>query len=172
VAPVSRQAKVWVISDTHFGHGLMAQTRGFNGDVAAHDKALIDAWVATVRPQDTVWHLGDVYFREGYKALEYLTGNKKLVLGNHDASASHEAVLRQHFTLYGAAVVGENILTHIPVHPNQFIRFRLNIHGHTHAGAVCTGPSAAPQRDTRYVPVSVEHLPDFKPIQLIEACNT
>jgi calcineurin-like phosphoesterase family protein len=168
---MSRQAKVWVISDTHFGHALMAQTRGFNGDIDAHDKALIDAWVATVRSHDTVWHLGDVYFRDGWKALEYLTGDIRVVLGNHDASKTHEAMLRRRFTLYGAACVGQNILTHIPVHPNQMQRFRLNIHGHTHAGAVCTGPSGSEQRDKRYVPASVEHLPDFKPIQLIEACN-
>jgi calcineurin-like phosphoesterase family protein len=165
---MSRQAKVWIISDTHFGHALMVQTRGFNGDIDAHDKALIDAWVATVKPQDTVWHLGDVYFRDGWKALASLTGDKRLVMGNHDASKTHEAILRCHFTLYGAAVLGQNILTHIPVHPNQLTRFRLNIHGHTHSRRVMTD---AGEPDKRYVPVSVEHLPDFKPIQLIEACN-
>jgi calcineurin-like phosphoesterase family protein len=163
-------SKVYVISDTHFGHALMAQTRGFNGDIAAHDRALVEAWNAVVRDQDTVWHLGDVYFRDGWKCLGALRGNKKLVMGNHDSASSHFAVLRHHFHLCGAVAVGQNILTHIPVHPNQLNRFRLNIHGHTHSSRVMSdcvrdGP------DRRYVPVSVEHLPDFKPIPLIEACN-
>jgi calcineurin-like phosphoesterase family protein len=165
---MSRQAKVWVISDTHFGHALMAQTRGFGGDIAAHDKALVEAWNTTVRSQDTVWHLGDVYFRRGYEALAHLAGDKRLVMGNHDAGKMHEAILRQHFTLYGAVCLGQNILTHIPVHPNQLERFRLNIHGHTHSRRVMLDSGDA---DRRYVPVSIEHLPDFKPIQLIEACN-
>ncbi|APX31880.1 hypothetical protein BH708_03120 [Brachybacterium sp. P6-10-X1] len=58
-------------SDTHFGHRLMARERGFapgaaptddvgEGQVAAHDEAIIAAWNRHVRPGDIVWHLGDL----------------------------------------------------------------------------------------------------------------
>lgn len=166
------QAKVFVVSDTHFGHALMAQTRGFEGNIEAHDVALMHAWNATVKPQDTVWHLGDVYFRDGHKWLHRLNGHKKLVAGNHDSAVSHYEVLSAHFeVITGAVVLGQNVLTHIPVHPWQLERFRLNIHGHTHANVVhCLSPLDR-LVDRRYVCVSVEQLPHFAPITLIEACN-
>jgi len=171
---MARQAKVWVISDTHFGHKLMAETRGFGGDIEAHDKALVEAWNSVVAENDTIWHLGDVYFRDGYTKLPLLRGYKRLVLGNHDGSTDKYRMLRQHFeVLYGAAVVGQNILTHVPVHPNQLRRFRLNIHGHTHAARVVdsvgVGENFSTFNDMRYVPVSVEHLKDWKPILLQQA---
>jgi calcineurin-like phosphoesterase family protein len=159
--------KTFVVSDTHFGHQLMANLRGFDC-IDAHDRALVEAWNAVVRPEDTVWHLGDVYFRDGWKALASLNGDKRLVAGNHDAGLLHYMKLLPAFTMIGGAqTLGQNILTHIPVHPNQLMRFRLNIHGHTHGGKVLRGTDP----DTRYVPVSVEQLPDFAPITLIEACN-
>lgn len=160
---MSKQNRVFVVSDTHFGHALMAQTRGFEGNIEAHDVALLHAWNATVRPEDTVWHLGDVYFREGWKYLSRLNGRKRLVAGNHDSAKSHFDVLAKHFEIVtGAVCLGQNILTHIPVHESQLRRFRLNIHGHSHANALA---------DSRYVCVSVEQLPNFAPITLIEACN-
>jgi calcineurin-like phosphoesterase family protein len=154
--------KVWIISDTHFGHALMAQTRGFYGNIEAHDHAIVEAWNSVVREGDTVWHLGDVYFREGWKCLGALKGNKKLVMGNHDAAPSHAKILSNYFALCGCVEVGQNILSHIPVHPNQLTRFRLNIHGHMHSNKV---------DDSRYVCASIEQLDGFRPIQLIEACN-
>jgi calcineurin-like phosphoesterase family protein len=157
------QQKVWVISDTHFGHKLMAETRGFNGDIDAHDQALFDAWNAAVSPVDTVWHLGDVYFREGHKWLHRLHGDKRLCLGNHDAQKAE--VLARNFKLYGMVEVRGVLLSHMPVHEAQLRRFRLNIHGHTHAHRVMDDGHLF-KEDRRYVPVSVEHLPDFKPILL------
>lgn len=147
--------KIWVISDTHFGHALMATTRGFGGDIEAHDKALFDAWNATVALHDTVWHLGDVYFREGHKWLHRLHGDKRVCLGNHDAQKAE--VLAHNFKLYGMVEVRGVLLSHMPVHEGQLRRFRLNIHGHTHAARL---------PDARYVPVSVEHLPGWRPILL------
>jgi calcineurin-like phosphoesterase family protein len=148
--------KVWVIGDTHFGHALMANTRGFGGDIDLHDRTLVEAWNATVRPDDTIWHVGDVFFRDGWRWLSSLLGNKRVCLGNHDAKKAD--VLRQcGFELFGMCEVRGVLLSHMPVHETQLRRFRLNVHGHTHTARI---------NDPRYVPVSVEHLTDWKPILL------
>lgn len=157
--------KIWIISDTHFGHSLMATTRGFDGDIDAHDNCLVDAWNSVVRPTDTVWHLGDVYFREGYKHLHRLQGDVRVCLGNHDAQKA-DTLARVGWKLYGMVECRGVLLSHMPVHTSQLRRFRLNIHGHTHANRVqfMLGGELVP--DPRYVPVSVEHLPGFKPMLL------
>ena len=51
------------------------------------DRALADSWNALVKPEDTVYHLGD--FALGHpasaiKMLQHLKGRKVLIKGNHD----------------------------------------------------------------------------------------
>jgi calcineurin-like phosphoesterase family protein len=56
------------------------------------------------------------------------------------------------------------LLSHIPVHPSQMVRWRGNIHGHLHANSL---------DDAWYTCVSVEQT-EFKPVdldQLIEEFN-
>lgn len=154
--------KRWVVSDTHFGHALMVRTRGF-ANLHDHDETLVDAWNSVVSDGDTVWHLGDVYFRGGWEVLHRLRGDKRCTLGNHDAQKA-EALARAGFKLYGMVECSGVLLSHMPVHPAQLRRFRLNVHGHTHASRVFSDVQGVPDR--RYVPVSVEHLPGWKPILL------
>lgn len=78
---------VWFTSDTHFDHRMMAQDiRGFESK-KDHDEALVQYWNETVRPNDIVWHLGDVGMgpiaRWGSN-IDQLHGEIHLVLGNHD----------------------------------------------------------------------------------------
>lgn len=110
---------------------------------------LVQKWNARVKPKDTVWHVGDVFFgADGHLVLAALNGIKKLVLGNHDHYPME--IYQKYFTkIYGAASVRGCILTHIPVHPMQLEkRYRLNIHGHMHSKKI---------DDARYVCVSAEH---------------
>lgn len=161
--------KIYVISDTHFGHKNILEyepCRRFPdgksfSTIEEHDWFLVDQWNSIVRNEDTVWHLGDVYF--GPKdsgrmqaVLGALKGYKRLVLGNHDAG--REEFLRQFFIkIYGVAQYGKCVLSHIPVHPYQLEhRYIKNIHGHMHSKKL---------DDPRYVCVSVEQT-DFKPILL------
>ncbi len=51
------------------------------------------------------------------------------------------------------------MLTHIPVHPCQFGRYELNVHGHMHSAHI---------DDQRYIPVSVEHCARMEPLPLRE----
>lgn len=161
-----KNPKVWVISDTHFGHTNIIQfekeKRPYSS-IEEHDLDLLKRWNDVVHPRDTVWHLGDVYFGDGWKVLSQLNGYKKLVLGNHDAGK--EEVLMQHFgKIYGITSFGDCILSHVPVHPYQLgegFRFKKNIHGHMHSGRMLKNSFnlADPEEsdyDERYVCVSVE----------------
>jgi len=79
-------------SDHHFHHRAilderMAVRRPF-ASIEEHDETLIANWNAAVRPEDTVWHLGDFCYRcpeERAQAIfRRLNGRKFLVRGNHD----------------------------------------------------------------------------------------
>jgi calcineurin-like phosphoesterase family protein len=153
--------RIFVISDTHFGHKKIlefeAVARPF-ATIEEHDRALVERWNTVVKPKDTVWHLGDVFFgKDGHKPLAYLNGIKKLVLGNHDHYPLE--IYQQYFTkIFGTAQYDKCILTHVPVHPCQLEkRYELNIHGHLHSKQVMRQGSWAAQPDERYVCVSVEH---------------
>lgn len=143
--------RIFVIADTHFGHKKIIDAEGKArpfSSVEEHDAELVRRWNATVKPKDTVWHLGDVLFGRGaFATLGLLNGVKKLVMGNHDRYPI--ALYLEHFTqVAGAAELRGCVLTHIPVHPAQFARYAANIHGHLHSARL---------EDTRYINVSAEH---------------
>jgi calcineurin-like phosphoesterase family protein len=81
------------VSDTHLGHAGILSPRMQNprpfASIKAHDETLIANWNAVVRPDDTVWHLGDFCYRcsEDYARSVFgrLRGRQRfLVRGNHD----------------------------------------------------------------------------------------
>lgn len=161
-------SRVFVTADTHFRHRNILRfepvARPFS-TIEEHDQAIVDRWNAVVRPRDTVWHLGDVLFgRQSFEILRGLNGIKKLVLGNHDHYPT--LLYLEHFTrVCGVAELRHCVLTHVPVHPNQFGRYRANIHGHLHSRAL---------EDPRYINVSVEHT-GMAPVlldELLESCLT
>ncbi|AWN34388.1 metallophosphoesterase [Methylobacterium radiodurans] len=80
------------VSDTHFGHAgilspRMQAPRPF-ASIEEHDEALVANWNTAVRPEDTVWHLGDFCYRcpeeRALAIFRRLNGRKLLVRGNHD----------------------------------------------------------------------------------------
>lgn len=79
---------MWFISDTHWGHSNIIRfcSRPFSSVEEMNEK-LIENWNEVVKPEDTVWHLGDFAFFSKPKienVLSRLNGNKHLILGNHD----------------------------------------------------------------------------------------
>ena len=153
--------EVFVIGDTHFGHKRIIEFERENrpfDSIEAHDQTLVERWNAVVGKKDSVIHLGDAVFGAGsFGVLARLNGVKKLVMGNHDRYPA--ARYLEHFTkIMGSAEYGDCILTHIPVHPCQFPRYRLNIHGHMHSEKI---------EDPRYVCVSAEHT-GLKPVRLLD----
>jgi calcineurin-like phosphoesterase family protein len=79
---------VFFTSDTHFGHeAIIRLTRRPFASAKEMDEAMIARWNAAVAPGDTVYHLGDVCFRNSRSLADYrrqLNGTVHLIRGNHD----------------------------------------------------------------------------------------
>jgi len=153
----------FIISDTHFGHKRLYTFLGVDGrpvrpmaNSDEGDAVMIARWNETVGPDDEIWHLGDVAWSpDALRILDRLNGVKHLILGNHD---SFEMPIYDHYfaSVQAAAVIGDLLLTHWPVHDSQLTFHRLNLHGHIHDRVI---------DDPRYVNLSVEHT-DYRPVSL------
>jgi calcineurin-like phosphoesterase family protein len=132
-------------------------------DPAEMDEFMVQAWNERVRPNDKVYHLGDVVInRKSLGIMSRLNGDKVLIRGNHDIFRDDE--YRKYFReLRAYHVMNGMILSHIPVHPDSLGRFGVNIHGHLHANRVMTEVWGKYEIDTRYHCVCVEQT-DFAPI--------
>jgi calcineurin-like phosphoesterase family protein len=159
---------VFLVSDTHFGHAGVCRFTRADGctplrpwdDPAEMDEAMITAWNDRVRPNDKVYHLGDVVInRRAMSTLARLNGDKVLIRGNHDIFRDDE--YRKYFReLRAYHVMNGMILSHIPIHEESLGRFGVNIHGHLHSNRVMKAGVV----DVRYHCVCVEQTPDFAPI--------
>ena len=134
---------VFLVSDTHFGHAGVCRFLRDDGtklrpwdNPEDMDEEMIKRWNERVRPNDKVYHLGDVVInRKALSTLARLNGDKVLIRGNHDIFRDDE--YRQYFReLRAYHVMNGMILSHIPVHEASLGRFGANIHGHLHANRV------------------------------------
>ena len=168
---------IFFTSDTHFSHANMVTTftlpdgspaRTF-ASVDEMDETMIARWNEAVRPQDHIYHLGDLTMHRQigqirYRVLDRLHGHKRLLLGNHDADKVQN-YLQWFEKIFASRVLDRILFTHIPVHPESLGRFRANVHGHTHHRTL-----PAVQKDERVVPyvnVCVEQT-NYTPISLDE----
>jgi calcineurin-like phosphoesterase family protein len=166
-------SEIWVISDTHFGHQNIIDycDRPFKTAYLMNE-AIRDNWNSTVKPNDKVYHLGDVYMGYNQKEsivhfLKSLHGKKRLILGNHDNGK--DKALQDCFQKIGMWRMFPEfglLLTHVPVHESALERherntevFHLhNVHGHIHEK-----PAPSPLHRN----VSVEQI-NYRPINLEE----
>ena len=134
---------VFLTSDTHFGHTGVCRFTNNDGskmrpwtDPDEMDEEMVKRWNETVRPNDKVYHLGDVVInRKALKIMHRLNGDKVLIRGNHDIFRDDE--YRLYFReLRAYHVMNGMILSHIPIHSESLGRFGVNIHGHLHANRV------------------------------------
>lgn len=155
-------SRVFIISDTHFGHGNILRLRPGFSTVEEMNAALIHNWNSVVTKRDTVYHLGDVAWtkKAAYECLPQLNGNKILVAGNHDVWSWVSPFFDK---ILGARHYSEFILTHIPIHPTEFYEWKLNLHGHLHTTRVLTQDSSS--NDPRYLCVSVEQI-NYTPVDI------
>lgn len=159
-------------SDTHFGHRNIIKycERPFiDSSLPEDDKGrymvwemdefLIDRWNSVVKPEDTVYHLGDFAytgdFRHALECRMALNGTIHFVVGNHD-----EHALFMHEGLYPAAiwaptrfaswdkmpeitVEGQTIvLCHYSLREwHHALRGVWHLYGHTHASLAPFGKS-------------------------------
>ena len=173
-------AATFLISDTHFGHaGVCKFTHGETDvkirpwdDPEVMNEDMVRMWNETVRPNDKVYHLGDVVInRKFLHILGRLNGDKVLIKGNHDIFklSDYTPYFRD---IRGSHILDNHILTHIPLHPDSLARWcNGNFHGHLHSNRVTlSGFNGKPTDiiDPRYFNVSVEQI-GFKPILFEEA---
>jgi calcineurin-like phosphoesterase family protein len=151
--------KIWLISDTHFGHENIIRYCGRPFASAAEmDQVMIERWNATVRPQDHVYHLGDVAMGSTHlhRVLPCLHGHKRLVLGNHDNMAPMKQYVQYFDKILAWRKFDTLILTHVPIHRESFGKATVNVHGHTHQHPAYPGG---------YINVCVEHT-EYAPVAL------
>jgi len=127
-------------SDQHFGHFNIIRlcSRPF-ATVEEMDATMLSRWNAKVREEDTVYILGDLFYRAATvePILEQLKGRKHLILGNHDGSWTDRVDLAKHFesvqTLKEVNVDGRLLtLCHYPMLSYPWARRGYMIYGHIH----------------------------------------
>lgn len=168
-------SEIFVISDTHFGHENIIKYCGRPfANAELMDEVLIENWNSVVKPQDKVYHLGDVYMghrREDINPiLSKLNGKKRLILGNHDNGK--DQVLQKHFQkieMWRMFPEFGLLLTHVQVHESALFRGETgnekdpkklkNVHGHIHNLASPTPDHhCVCVEQINYTPVNIEEL--------------
>lgn len=181
----TKTSDIWFIGDTHFGHKNILTFEKDNGhplrqfsSVEEMDMTIINNWNSVVKPQDKVYHLGDVTFKRS--AMDYfkiLNGKKRLIKGNHDMFK--DSVYAEHFQqVHGVKhmnVAGHKfVLSHVPIHKDCIDKWGVNIHGHLHANNIRIfnpEPHETIEEDlildSRYINVSCEQI-NYTPIHIEE----
>lgn len=179
----------FLISDTHFGHTNTWQKftlsdgsplRPFTS-TEEMDETMVDNWNRVVRPQDTVYHLGDVVIaRRNLETVKRLNGRKILIRGNHDIFKDKDYYEAGFEQIHGVRVfVDKFILSHIPLHPDCVgERFKRNVHGHLHGNRIMlekfvhgwSEDTIEMIPDPRYLSVCVEQI-NFTPVSFDEVEN-
>jgi calcineurin-like phosphoesterase family protein len=159
---------IWITSDTHFGHKNILSFVRENGKlmrifhgVEEMDDYIVDRWNVWVKPQDKVYHLGDVAMKKQHIATAgRLNGHKRLVRGNHDIYPTKE-YLKYFEEIYASRKIDNLFMTHIPIHPESIRYDWTNVHGHVHNNVerLHFGP--------RYLNVSTE-VTDYRPLHIDE----
>ena len=168
---------VFLTSDTHFGHLGVCVFTGEDGEKIRPwtnpeemDEEMVKRWNETVRPNDKVYHLGDVVInRKALKIMHRLNGDKVLIRGNHDIFKLND------YALYFKDIRGTHkfdkfILSHYPIHKESIPPWcKANLHGHTHYKKVMINSLPDPLyvnlcvECTNYKPVPIEELNNYLP---------
>ena len=130
---------IYYISDLHFGHKnvLRFDNRPFS-DVELMDEALIHNWNERVKEDDTVYVLGDAFWKNEENSIRImlrLNGHKHLIRGNHDRV---HGKLRSYWeSIEHYSEINDNnkpvILSHYPIlfYKNQHYG-AVMLYGHVH----------------------------------------
>lgn len=186
-------ADIWFVSDTHFFHENILRFKDGNGQyfrgqlfssAKEMNECIVQNWNEAVKPQDKVYHLGDVAVgvkeqSEATSLVYSLNGHKRLILGNHDhlEAPMYRAFERIELWTGGKFKQYGFVASHIPLRLDSMRDGAFNVHGHIHQNLVRRvvsdfhpfkrrvsydeGP------DPHYINVCVEQT-DYKPIHLDE----
>jgi len=131
---------IFFTSDHHFGHTniLKYQNRPFP-TIEEMNEVLIDKWNSVVKPNDTIYHLGDFALvrtkNEVDNIVRRLNGHKHLILGNHDRQPVKHASGFVEIEQYKEIAIDgiKLILFHYPIESwNGAFHETYHLHGHSH----------------------------------------
>ncbi|MBQ9368078.1 MAG: metallophosphoesterase [Victivallales bacterium] len=133
---------IFFISDTHFGHAAIIHLckRPFES-VEEMDETLVSNRNSRVGDGDTVYFLGDLFFRASAEhvreVLASLKGKKHLIIGNHDHTWMTPELLETHFLTVShfldISTGGHHFLMcHYPIMEWGGKHTTLMLHGHIH----------------------------------------
>lgn len=134
----------------HFGHAnIIKYSKRPYSSVHEMNKGLTDNWNSVVKPEDTVYNLGDFAFGSPDVYASKLNGKHILILGNHDKEsqcAGHFAEIHRQLEI---EIDGKKVMLHHhpykdsidPLYDNKFKDRMLDrrgniwlIHSHIHNG--------------------------------------
>lgn len=139
-------SEIWLTSDTHFCHTaeFLWKPRGFTS-AEEMNEAIIERWNSIVKPDDMVFHLGDMMLSDtekGFECMKRLNGYISVVWGNHDTNPRKELVYYSAILPLGYAHQFQHkkitcYLSHYPSltanwDSKHFSQHVINFHGHTH----------------------------------------
>lgn len=127
----------YFISDTHFGHFNIIKYchRPFDNAKEMED-AIVKKWNEKVKPEDTVFFLGDFCMKKSSEAPEgktfdYYKGrlNGKIIFfkGNHDKNNGNKSIIESMVIKHGGSRI---YMTHDPKFAKE--DFKYNFCGHVH----------------------------------------
>jgi calcineurin-like phosphoesterase family protein len=161
-------AQIWLISDTHLFHRNFLKFTDADGeiirpfsDVTTMNDLIRERWNSTVKPQDHVYHLGDVALQCSAtlckEFIQSLNGKKRLVRGNHDRFTARQYIEMGFQEIHGLHNLFNVWLTHAPIHPSNIGRMVGNAHGHIHERVSPEGPYLnCSVEATNYFPVDFD----------------
>ena len=127
-------------SDQHFGHFNIIRLcqRPFSS-LGEMNETMLERWNAKVNADDTVYILGDLFFRcaDAEPILKTLAGHKHLILGNHDHTWTKRVRLEDYFeSIQTLKEINEEgrimTLCHYPMLSYPQARRGYMVYGHIH----------------------------------------
>lgn len=142
---------IWFLSDTHFHHSNIlkfviedgSKVRPEFTSVEEMDEYMIEQWNSKIKPNDYVYHLGDISMNETRflnETVHKLNGQIRMVLGNHDNDVKAYAKCNKIKKIMVSRRFDEHgfICSHYPLHKFSLFNhrtngFHVNVHGHIHS---------------------------------------
>lgn len=143
---------IWLTSDLHFNHANILkyepESRPFE-TLEEMNETLIRNWNERVKPEDTVYVLGDLIMgrlEEGRECIKRLNGKIILIRGNHDSPQRIEMFKEMGIEVYDIYYLPYKgryfILCHFPIASEEFIKMVIadnseivSLYGHVHHNA-------------------------------------
>ncbi|MGD9901731.1 MAG: metallophosphoesterase [Spirochaetales bacterium] len=129
---------IYYISDLHFGHFNIIKfcNRPFK-NLEEMNETLIKNWNEKVNNNDTVYIVGDLFFRNAENPeliLNRLKGKKHLIVGNHDSSWIKKVDLNKYFESINNMLVFSNGKCKITLchYPMMSFDGEYQVYGHIH----------------------------------------